>query len=129
MFSFASRDLVTPNRFVCCGRCLQKRNAKDRVLFQMRRRHRNGKLTSKVLKEEWAAALAASDKGSYFEKSPHFINEHVITFHIVYFALFLKTKISSNEADIWQECCLILWQKKLCRGILLFFASSKVISI
>ena len=51
----------------------------------------------------------------------------------VHFALFLKTRISTNEvhvssefssffAQIWQECCPIMWQKNSV-GELLFLAS------
>ena len=53
----------------------------------------------------------------------------------VHFALFLKTRISTNEAyissssffssfqsffaEIWQECCPLMWQKT-CQGIYIF---------
>ena len=52
----------------------------------------------------------------------------------IHFALFLKTRISTNEAqfvysefssflaEIWQECCSIMWQKNHV-GEFLFLAS------
>ena len=45
-------------------RCLQRKKGKVRVRLQVRRMRRNGKTFDKDLAE----ALAASDKGSYFEQ-------------------------------------------------------------
>ena len=79
--------------------------------------------TSQVLSKKWAGALAASDKGSYFEQDKLLLSmleepslyrstgnyfSHVLRSFLptpekcaeLYFALFLKTKIASNQAHI-----------------------------
>ena len=92
------------------------------------------------------------------KKSPHFINQQVITFQLfwdlisphrknaltcilLYFSklkfhrmsrtfLFRLPRFLSFFAEIWQEFCLIMWERKPCRGIFHDFLSpSKIMSI
>ena len=91
---FASRDKsVTRNRLVLLTlwKVSSKKKRKRSCPFSSAKKAPKRK-TSKVFNKEWVEALAASDKGSYFEKDKlllfikeerSFINQHVITFHIV----------------------------------------------